>query len=85
LTDDQIAILRHGRTCGAIEFNQILQDNGCTGGVILAEVETFVYASRSDGSAEARLLRINAPPTVNHCSIFEGVCMRLMLIASLPE
>lgn len=58
LHDGQIVILHPGRTCGAIEFSKVLLDEGCMAKVIVAEAETFIYASRSDGPAEARIFRI---------------------------
>ena len=58
LRDGQIVMLHPGRTCGAIEFAKVLQDSGCTTDVIVAEAETFIYASRSDGPAKARIFRI---------------------------
>ena len=58
LRDGQIIILHPGRTCGAIEFKKVLKDGGCKADVIVAEAETFIYASRSDGPAQARIFRI---------------------------
>ena len=58
LRDGQIVVLHPGRTCGAIEFAKILRENNCTADVTIAEAETFIYASRSDGPAEARIFRI---------------------------
>ena len=58
LTDGQIVILHPGRTCGAIEFSKVIRDNGCTADVTIAETETFIYASRSDGPAQSRIFRI---------------------------
>ena len=58
LKDGQIIILHPGRTCGALEFDKILRDQGCTANVTIAEAETFIYASRSDGPAQARIFRI---------------------------
>lgn len=58
LKDGQIILLHPGRTCGAIEFDTVLRQAGCTAQVILAEAETFIYASRSDGPAQARIFRI---------------------------
>ncbi len=58
LKDGQIIILHPGRTCGAIEFDQTLKKAGCTAEVVLAEAETFIYASRSDGPAQAHIFRI---------------------------
>ena len=58
LQDGQIVVLHPGRTCGAIEFDKVLRDNGCQADVTVAEAETFIYASRSDGPAQARIFRI---------------------------
>ncbi len=58
LVDGQVVILHPGRTCGAIEFTRIIRNNGCTADVTIAEAETFIYASRSDGPAQARIFRI---------------------------
>ena len=58
LHDEQIVVLHPGRTCGAIEFAKTLKDSGCTARVIVSEAETFIYASRSDGPAQARIFRI---------------------------
>ena len=58
LKDGQIVILHPGRTLGAIEFVKVMRDNGCTAEVTVAEAETFIYASRSDGPAQAHIFRI---------------------------
>jgi opine dehydrogenase len=58
LRDGQIVVLHPGRTCGVIEFAKVLRDQACRADVILSEAETFIYASRSDGPAQARIFRI---------------------------
>ena len=58
LKDGQTVILHPGRTCGAIEFAKVLKDEGCLSDVTISEAETFIYASRSDGPAQARIFRI---------------------------
>ena len=55
---DRSSLLHPGRTCGAIEFAKVLRDQGCLADVTIAEAETFIYASRSDGPAQARIFRI---------------------------
>jgi len=57
LRDGQIIILNPGRTGGALEFHQILNREGCTADVIMAEAGTLVFASRSTGPAQARIFR----------------------------
>ena len=58
LQDGQIIVLHPGRTLGAIEFSQVLRLSGCRADVTVAEAETFIYASRSEGPAQARIFRI---------------------------
>jgi len=58
LRDGHIVVLHPGRTCGALEFSKVIRENGCTADVTIAEAETFIYASRSDGPAQARIFRI---------------------------
>jgi opine dehydrogenase len=58
LANGQIIVLHPGRTCGAIEFAKVLRDQKCSADVTISEAETFIYASRSDGPAQARIFRI---------------------------
>ncbi len=58
LKDGQIVILHPGRTCGTIEFREILNRCKCQADIVLAEAETFIYASRSDGPSQARIFRV---------------------------
>lgn len=58
LKDGQIVVLNPGRTGGAIEFAKVLRDQGCQADVTVAEAETLIYASRSEGPAQARIFRI---------------------------
>jgi opine dehydrogenase len=58
LKNGQIIILHPGRTGGAIQFSKVLRDSGAKANAIIAEAETFIYASRSEGPAEARIFRI---------------------------
>jgi opine dehydrogenase len=58
LRDRQILLLHPGRTLGALEVAKVIRDNGCTADITVAEAETFIYASRADGPAQARIFRI---------------------------
>ena len=58
LRDEQIVVLNPGRTGGALEFTQVLRRQGCQADVTVAEAETLIYASRSDGPAQARIFSI---------------------------
>jgi len=80
LRDGQIIILNPGRTGGALEFHQILNRQGCTADVTLAETGTFIFASRSVGPAQARIFRrkntvpLAALPAVRTGHVLEMVC-----------
>lgn len=39
LRDGQTIVLHPGRTCGALEFEKSLRDNGCTANVTIAEAD----------------------------------------------
>ena len=58
LRDGQIIILHPGRTGGALEFNYLLRRNCIKADVILAEAQTFLYASRSTNPAQVQIFRI---------------------------
>ena len=58
LQTGQIVVLNPGRTLGAIEFNRVIDEEGCANGITVAETQTFIYASRSDGPTQARIFRI---------------------------
>jgi len=58
LQERQIVVLNPGRTLGGIEFRKILDEEGCPNDIIVAEAQTFIYASRSEGPAQARIFRI---------------------------
>ncbi len=57
LRDGQIVVLNPGRTGGALEFVQAMREHGCTSHPVICEAETFIFAARSIGPAEARIFR----------------------------
>ncbi|HEY89452.1 MAG TPA: NADP transhydrogenase subunit alpha [Thermoflexia bacterium] len=57
LRDGQTVVLNPGRTGGALEFIQGLREGGCSSYPTICEAETFLFASRSIGPAEARIFR----------------------------
>ena len=58
LRDGHVVVLNPGRTGGALEFIKVLNDGDCQADVTVAEAETLIYASRSEGPVEARIFRI---------------------------
>jgi opine dehydrogenase len=80
LKGGQIVVLHPGRTCGALEFVKVMRDKGCTADVTVAEAETFIYASRTDGPAQARIFRIKeavplaALPASRTQCVLDAIC-----------
>jgi len=80
LHDGQMLVLNPGRTGGALEFRQILNREGCTADVTVAEAGTFIFASRSTGPAEARIFRrkntvaLAALPATRTGHVLEALC-----------
>jgi opine dehydrogenase len=63
LRDGQLVVLNPGRTGGALELRKVFRDTGVGASVVIAETQTFLYASRALSPWEARIFRIkNANP-----------------------
>lgn len=58
LVDGQIVVLNPGRTGGALEVHKVIVDSGNKADVIVAEAQTFIYASRSMNPAQTKIFRI---------------------------
>jgi len=58
LEDGQIIVLNPGRTGGALEVRQVLRETSCKKEVIIAEAQTFLFASRICGPAQVHIFRI---------------------------
>ncbi len=80
LHDGQLLILNPGRTGGALEVRRILNQEGCTADVIVAEAGTFIFASRSTGPAQAQIFRrkntvpLAALPAIYTGRVLETIC-----------
>jgi opine dehydrogenase len=82
LKDGQIIILHPGRTFGALEFKRVLMSKGITADVIIAEAQTFIYASRVVGPAQVRIFRIkNSIPVASvRAHLIPKVLQKLRLV-----
>jgi opine dehydrogenase len=58
LVDGQMIVLHPGRTGGAMEVHAVLRKHGVTADVIVAEAQTFIYASRSMNPGQTKIFRI---------------------------
>ncbi|WP_041083699.1 NAD/NADP-dependent octopine/nopaline dehydrogenase family protein [Thermotoga profunda] len=63
LEDGQIVVLNPGRTAGALEFYNTLKEENVKKDIVIAEAQTFVFASRASNPGVVRIFRIkNAVP-----------------------
>jgi opine dehydrogenase len=53
LRDGQTVLLLPGRTGGALEFQRVLREAGCRAAILLGEANSFPFAARNVGPAEA--------------------------------
>jgi len=58
LENGQVVVLNPGRTGGALEFANILNQKGVKKDLIIAETQTLIYAARKTGPATAKILAI---------------------------
>ncbi len=58
LRDGQLVVLNPGRTGGALEFRKVFHDSGMSAAVVVAETQTFLYASRAQSRWEAHIFRV---------------------------
>ncbi len=58
LADGQIIVLNPGRTGGALEVHHILREKRVQADVIVAEAQTFLYASRAVNPAQVQIFRV---------------------------
>jgi len=58
LDEKQVVVLNPGRTCGAMEFLNVIRHEGNNKDVTVSEAQTFIYASRGMGPATAKIFRI---------------------------
>ncbi len=58
LVDGQVVVLNPGRTGGALEVLKTIRDCRCSAGIVVAEAQTFIYASRSVNPAQTKIFRI---------------------------
>ena len=58
LADGQVVVLNPGRTGGALEFRKTLEESGCGTRPVIAEAQTFLYASRAVSRHLGHIFRI---------------------------
>jgi opine dehydrogenase len=58
LRDGQVVVLHPGRTGGALEFRHVLRQRQVRADVIVAEAQTFLYASRAVNPGQVQVFRV---------------------------
>ena len=58
LVDGQMVVLNPGRTGGALEVHGVIRERGCKADAVVAEAQTFIYASRSVNPGQTRIFRV---------------------------
>jgi opine dehydrogenase len=82
LHDGQVVLLNPGLTGGAIEFRNVLREEGCQADVIVAEAQTFLFASRSANPGQVHISRIkNSIPVAALPATDTGRCLDLVRLA----
>lgn len=85
LEDGHIIVLNPGRTGGALEVRQVLRERGCTKKVIIAEAQTFLFASRICGPAQVRIFRVKNSIPVAALPAYQTVRVVQALRVALPQ
>lgn len=85
LEDGQIIVLNPGRTGGALEVRQTLRETGCLRKVLIAEAQTFLFASRISGPAQVRIFRIKNSIPVAALPAYQTVHVVQALRVALPQ
>ncbi|MEN3202947.1 MAG: NAD/NADP octopine/nopaline dehydrogenase family protein [Atribacterota bacterium] len=85
LEDGQIIVLNPGRTGGALEVRQTLKERGCSKKVMIAEAQTFLFASRISGPAQVRIFRIKNSIPVAALPAYQTVHVVQTLRVALPQ
>ncbi|MDK2897519.1 MAG: opine dehydrogenase [Candidatus Atribacteria bacterium] len=85
LKDGQIIVLNPGRTGGALEVRQIFKARGVQAKVIVAEAQTFLFASRVTGPAQTKIFRIKNSIPVAAIPAYQTVEVVQSLRRALPQ
>ena len=85
IEDGQIIVLNPGRTGGAIEFWNTLKELGVNKEIVLAEAQTFVFASRLTNPGVVRIFRIKNAVPVSALPASKNEVLEKTLLEILPE
>ncbi|MCD6449826.1 MAG: NAD/NADP octopine/nopaline dehydrogenase family protein [Thermotogaceae bacterium] len=85
IEDGQVIILNPGRTAGAIEFKRTLEELGVDKDIIIAEAQTFIFASRLTNPGVAKIFRIKNAVPVSALPATKNDILEEVLTPLIPE
>ncbi len=85
VSDGQIVVLNPGRTGGALEVRQILREREVKAQLIIAEAQTFLFASRVTGPAQVKIFRVKNSIPVAAIPAYKTVEVVQALRKALPQ
>ncbi|MCD6546548.1 MAG: NAD/NADP octopine/nopaline dehydrogenase family protein [Thermotogae bacterium] len=85
LENGQIIILNPGRTYGALEFDLILKREGIKKDIIVAEAQTFVFASRTSNPGVVKIFRIKNAVPVSALPASKNDVLKSVVDEVMPE
>jgi len=85
IEDGQVIVLNPGRTAGAIEFKRILEELGVDRNIIIAEAQTFIFASRLTNPGVVRIFKIKNAVPVSALPATKNHILEELLTPIMPE
>jgi len=91
LRDGQTVLLLPGRTGGALEFRRVLREAGCRAKILLGEANSFPFAARAVGPADAVIygakaeLLAAALPAIRTPELLAACRPQLPMLAAAPS
>lgn len=85
LQDGQLVFIHPGATCGAIEFQKVLAEEGCQAKVTLAEANSLLYACRCAEPGHASIFGIKNTLMVAALPATENDRVLKMLQSAFPQ
>ncbi|MGE5258186.1 MAG: NAD/NADP octopine/nopaline dehydrogenase family protein [Hyphomicrobiales bacterium] len=85
LSDGQVVFLHPGATGGALEFRNVLHEEGCLARIAILESDSLIYACRSPQPGRASILGVKKDLLVAALPAVEGARPLRMLQAVFPQ
>lgn len=83
--DNQIFILNPGRTFGALEFYNIIKSKNLEKDVIIAETQTFLFASRTSNPGVSHIFRVKNAVPISAIPATKNLKLKEVIEDIIPE